>query len=102
MSYQRAVANCKICYNIFREARAGPGMKESCLAQQRTARNEAMKALENEAVNRIATKEERYRFERADSLMVKVTEGLTACMNCDFQSAKIAEIFRPTDQGEAV
>ena len=104
MSYQRAVVNCRKCYEIASPHvgdRTFPNICEEFIKSDlnlHQLRNDAMKALEDETTNPIAEKEKAYMFERADNLHSKIRGALTACMNCDYKKARIAEIFDPVDE----
>jgi hypothetical protein len=103
MSYQRAVVNCRKCYELASPRandRAFPNASEESLRRDlnlHNIRDRAIKALEDEARSPIADKEKTYVFERADCLRENIRRALTACMNCDYKEARIAEIFDPSD-----
>lgn len=103
MSYQRAVVNCRRCYELAAPRASDRTFVNECRESLRKdldvhfIRNEAMKALEGEAGNPIAEREKTYELERADSIRQMIRNALTACMNCDYKEARIAEIFDPSD-----
>jgi hypothetical protein len=83
MSYQRAVVNCRRCLSLgnkgfFNESYDSKidRLRDEHLWE---ARNEAMKALED--IEGLPEKE----------------KALSACMNCQYKKAEIAEIFDPSD-----
>jgi uncharacterized protein YbjQ (UPF0145 family) len=90
MSYQRAVVNCRLCYQLAAEI----GEFKEVVAQ---ARNEAMKALEKCATPLRIEDSLKIGAKEAMKENVEITRALTACMNCDYKQAKIAEIFDPND-----
>lgn len=96
MTYQRAVVNCRRCLELFQTYQTIRNPEVS------TARNEAMKALE-EMFNANALPG-KYDLPAKNSMErnVEVTRALDACMNCDFKTANIAEIFQPTENKKRV
>ena len=86
MSKQRAIVNCMRCSelleDILKTSKDSPNRKHRILnsSQIYTARNDAMKALE-----------EYHKNEPKDTDSVK---ALNACMNCDYKSPKIVEILK--------
>jgi hypothetical protein len=93
MSYQRAVVNCRLCHKLAGEI----GEFKEVVSN---ARNEAMRALEDEARNPINPDKDKYKLDREDSLKSLIGKALTACMYCDYKKPQISEIFK--DNEEAV
>jgi hypothetical protein len=86
MSYQRAVVNCRRCYELGSNQGISSRPVDSDLAK---ARNDAMQALEEE-ISRVRTLKDCSRVKNADT-------ALNACMHCDYKTPRIAEIFDPSD-----
>ena len=98
MSYQRAVVNCRTCYEtMIKNPSDDPIQTSSSL----DARNQTMQSLEEEL--REAQIDYRhyeggtFGIKKALDRIEKFQEALTACMNCEFKQAEIAEIFDPSD-----
>lgn len=95
MTYQRAVVNCKRCYelaNLFEHDSEVKRLRNETLW---IARNEAMKALE-ETFN-VNVSPGKYDLPAKNSMErnADVSQALDACINCDFKKSNIAEIFQP-------
>jgi len=99
MSYQRAVVNCKRCYDLAKDTARIEGVTERnhslCCAQDDSifqARNEAMKALEAAMADCLASHPDWSR-----TRIPKIEEALNKCMNCQYKKPEIAEIFDASD-----
>lgn len=83
MSLQRAVVNCRECYELRRSC---PKDTLGWRAYAHYVRNEAMKALEDSKP-----------YNNARPIPGVINDGhcqtLTACINCDFSEPKIAMAF---------
>jgi len=90
MSLQRAYINCNRCFEIarFGEYRTRKKTYSDSISRDSSlweARNEAMKALEEQIVNwRV--------YRTGDSHAIEAKKMLDVCMNCDYSKPKIKEI----------
>jgi hypothetical protein len=89
MSYQRAVVNCRRCYGIadyiLRNYEKTVAKFQTLNNQELwVTRNEAMQALEDE-------------FKRNTISSSNIRAALTACMNCEYKKAEIAELLDSSD-----
>jgi hypothetical protein len=99
MSSQRAVVNCRRCYELARELISSDyrATQERILKDDRVAeaRNEAMKSLE---VNIIPLRAENALGNRGIAeINASMAKALDACLSCDYSQARIAEMFDPED-----
>ena len=98
MTYQRAVVNCRRCYALAcQETKANvirqDGELERNLVDKDSlwqARNEAMKALEQEMISHSF-------FGTPQQSIQEIHKALTACMNCTYKKPEIAELFDSSD-----
>lgn len=91
MTIQRAAINCKRCYNLAYHVNFGDCMGSELkfgLSSEEifTARNEAMKALENQVINC------KVYGESSSSHAIEAQKMLDVCMDCDYSSPKIKEL----------
>jgi hypothetical protein len=84
MSYQRAVINCRACCKL---AKGCQGQLSLGIVGPR---NEALNALEHLMYMQVLVEAQNNRtLEGAGN----ISAALDACMNCDFKSPKIAEVY---------
>jgi hypothetical protein len=104
MSYQRAVVNCKRCYAqaVERQGESISLSKDLLSGEARAAefRERAMQALEKEIDIQLTRYQVFINGDKQSYLNELKTAriALTACMNCQYKKAEIAEIFHPSDE----
>lgn len=115
MSYQRAVVNCRRCFERAESIKCDAGTyAERRVINEKIAtknlsketykeRDQAMQALEEEmnraqlSLNLAITHSDNKGREVAKNSIKELSQALTACMNCKYEQAEIAEIFNPSD-----
>jgi hypothetical protein len=83
MSYQKAVINCRTCCKLAKDCQ---GQLPLGIVDPR---NEALNALEHLMHMQVLVEAQSRTLEGAGN----ISAALDACMNCDFKSPKIAEVY---------
>jgi len=88
MTYQRAVVNCRRCYELANISCMQGDLARLQNDQLWTARNEAMESLGNEidSFSRIDTAKANMKF-------LLALRALDICMNCEYKEPSIANFY---------
>ena len=93
MSYQRAIMNCKRCYELANVPYIDSKDAKLYSDSLWQAKNEAMKSLESCIVPLHMGDSLKLGANQAMQSNALVTKATTVCQNCDYKKARIVEIL---------